>query len=145
MCKYGWAVSPPGLSTQIEAFRGIFSDPSAKKTPISMRYRPGVKRSYLSMYRCGWAGKKTAMSLKEMKSNEEQLQARKQYTCTPPDPLSPAIFIYITETTMRLSEHAMYANMRITNPQSYCGEETFDVIRRERLIPSWRHSKESIH
>ena len=60
--------------------------PRAKKALTSMRYRPGVKYIQAVVGR----RKNNAMTLKNDSSTEEQLQFRKQYTCSPHGTLSPA-------------------------------------------------------
>ena len=97
---------------------------SAKKTPVSIRYRLGVKRY---IYRQGWVGKKLCNDSQRDESNEEQLQCRKQYICTPHGTLSPAMAMPAHQMKHRIDAKSMFETT-----------ETVDAIMRytESLTPS---------
>ena len=84
-----------------------------------MRYRPGVKRSYIYIQAGVGGRKKTAIAMKETErdeSTEEQMQCKKQYICTPHgtlSPPSPAMAMWpLHRIHARNNTETSHANMR---------------------------------
>ena len=120
---------------------------SAKKTPISIRYRPGVKRSYICIYRQGWVGEKMQWFWRRFRRRQIDWRAiavqGAVYMHSSWNAVSPfsrhgharALDPY-TESMPRIhawnhawnhwnhwNEQCDYAIYELTNPQSYCGEQ----------------------
>ena len=116
----------------------------AKKTPISIRYRPGVK-TYIYTGRGGWVKKRCNDSDRDETSEsncraKSSVHALLMVHCLPPWPCLCTKSMPIHETMVFLSpclkplKRVMrYAIYNTTNPQFYCGEELLPTLVRSLI------------